>query len=164
MLTGTPNSALIYDLIFALAHFTSWSFLIWYGYKHKYDKIEWLLIIITGYIIFTIGTHLALLDIKSWQSFFINNIFPHNQGKSLISGLILAVPAMLLVSKLLRFQYSIFEPFSFSIPMSIAIQRFGCTYVGCCYGVTSDLPWSISYHFGHPLHYKLWLKGRKSVV
>ena len=39
-----------------------------------------------------------------------------------------------------------------SVVLGVAIGRMGCFLNGCCYGGTSDLPWSVSFPWGSPPH------------
>jgi phosphatidylglycerol:prolipoprotein diacylglycerol transferase len=39
-----------------------------------------------------------------------------------------------------------------SVVLGIAIGRIGCFLNGCCYGGTSELPWSVSFPWGSPPH------------
>ncbi len=153
------NPALIYNLFFALAHISSWIILIWYGIRYKYPIIHWLLIIVTGYISFTIGSHLLAFDADSLKVLIKDGVWPISQGTSLVSGLLLAVPSMLLMKHLLGFQNHVFEPYAFTIPLGIAIQRFGCLAAGCCYGKPTDFAFGISYDFGHRIHFQQWENG-----
>ena len=159
MIIDTQNPNFLYNIFFSLAHIVSWVILIWYGQKHKYPKLQWLLIIVTGYICFTIGSHVLAVNPESFKMLFSGEGWPVSKGKSLISGLLFAVPVMLLVKYLFKFNHAIFEPYAIAIPLGIAIQRFGCIAAGCCYGKATDLPWGVSYNYGHSLHYKQWEQG-----
>jgi prolipoprotein diacylglyceryltransferase len=153
------NPSIIYTLFLSLAHTISWAILFWYGHRHKYPKIQWLLIIVTGYTCFTIGSHVLAVNVESLKFLFSGGAWPISGGKSLIGGLLLAIPAMLLLKHLLKFNYTIFEPYAFTIPLGIAIQRIGCFAAGCCYGTTTNLPWGISYNYGHQIHFTQWEQG-----
>jgi len=150
------HPTLYYGLFFSLAHLTTWSILFFYGYKHKYPQLQWLLIIVTGFICFTIGTHMLAINIR--EVLILGN-WSAGKGKSLISGLLLAVPCLLLIKNLLKFNYDVFKPYAFAIPIGIAIQRLGCFVGGCCYGNLTDLPWGISYSHGFSAHFMQWEKG-----
>ena len=39
-----------------------------------------------------------------------------------------------------------------SVVLGVAIGRIGCFLNGCCYGGTSDLPWSVTFPWGSPSH------------
>lgn len=153
------NSSFLYDLFFSLAHILSWIILFWYGHKHKYPKFQWLLIIVTGFTFFTIGSHVLAINAESLKMLLNGGVWPISKGKSLISGLLMAIPAMLLLKYLLKFKYKIFEPYALILPISIAIQRFGCLAAGCCYGKPTDLPWGITYNYSNPAHYSQWEQG-----
>ena len=153
------NPTLLYGLFFSLAHIASWAILLYYGHKHKYPTFRWLLIIVTGYIFFTIGTHVLAVNVENLKLFLIGDGWQASSGKSLIGGLLFAIPAMLLVKNLVGFKAAIFEPYAFTLPIGIALQRVGCLAAGCCYGNESDFPWAISYKYGHFLHYTQWRQG-----
>lgn len=159
MIIDIQNPSFLYNLFFSLAHIVSWVILIWYGQKHKYPKFQWLLIIVTGYICFTIGSHVLAVNAESFKMLFSGEGWPVSEGKSLVSGLLLAIPAMLLVKYLFKFNYAIFEPYAITLPLGIAIQRIGCLAAGCCYGKATELPWGISYNYGHSSHYMQWEQG-----
>ena len=109
------NPSLLYKLFFLLAHISSWAILIYYGHKHKYPKFQWLLIIATGYIFFTIGSHVLAINAENLKLLLNGGGWPVSLGKSLIGGLLLAIPAMLLVRNLLGFKHEIFEPYAFTV-------------------------------------------------
>lgn len=153
------NPTFYYSFFFVLAHFISWVILIWYGFKHKFPLLQWLLIIVTGYVFFTIGSHLFAIDLTSLRQIVFLGEWPIISGKSLVSGFLFAIPAMLGLKYLIKFNYSIFEPYAFTIPLGIAIQRLGCLAAGCCYGNYSNVPWAISYSYGHKLHFMQWQQG-----
>lgn len=159
MTIDIQNPAFLYNLFFSLAHIVSWIILIWYGQRHKYPILQWLLIIVTGYIFFTIGSHVLAVNAASLKMLINGEGWPVSEGKSLVSGLLLAIPAMLLLKHILRFEYKIFEPYAITLPLGIAIQRMGCLAAGCCYGNATDLPWGVSYNYGHLSHYKQWEQG-----
>ncbi len=54
-----------------------------------------------------------------------------------------------------------------SLALGLAIGRVGCFMTGCCYGGPSDLPWSVTFPPGSPLHFRqiergtLYLHGLK---
>jgi len=154
-----PHSTSLYALFFALAHVVTWCIVFWYGYKHRYPLIPWLLIITTGFICFTIGTHVFAIDFKEIKELVINGKFLQGSAKSLIGGLLLAVPAMLLVKNLLKFHNDVFSPYAFAILLSIAIQRIGCFFSGCCYGKLTEMPWGIHYSHGFSAHIAQWEQG-----
>jgi hypothetical protein len=59
----------------------------------------------------------------------------------------------------LKFNYNVFKPYAFAIPIGIAIQRLGCFIGGCCYGNLTDLPWGITYSHGFNAHFIQWENG-----
>lgn len=150
------HPTLYYSLFFSLSHLVVWGILFYHGYKHRYPLIQWLLIIATGFIFFTVGTHVMAVDVKD---FFIHGTWPISKGKSLISGLLLAVPCLLFIRRLLKFNYDVFRPYAFAVPLGIAIQRFGCFFGGCCYGKITDVPWGVSYSHGYSAHFAQWERG-----
>lgn len=152
-----PN--FLYALFFFLAHIISWCILFRYGRRRNYPLTQWLLIIVTGYTFFTIGSNVLAVNAESVKMLLTGAGWPNSMGKSLIGGLLLAIPAMLLVKNLLKFSHAIFEPYAITIPLGIAIQRIGCLAAGCCYGNPTTLPWGISYDFGHFIHYTQWQQG-----
>ncbi len=150
------NRILLYGVFFAIAHIVTWCIVFWYGYRHRYPLIPWLLIVTSGFICFTIGTHLFAIDLKEIKEVVMNGNSLQGSGKTLIGGLLLAVPMMLIMKKLLGFHNDVFLPYAFAIPLSIAVQRIGCFFSGCCYGKMTEMPWGIHYSHGFSAHYSQW--------
>jgi len=159
MYPDIQHSISLYGIFFALAHLATWGIVFWYGIKRKYPLIPWLLIITTGFICFTIGTHFFAVDFRELGELIKSGKFLQGSAKSLIGGLLLAVPAMLLVKKLLKFHDDVFSPYAYAILLSIAIQRIGCFFSGCCYGKLTNMPWGIQYSHGYNAHITQWEQG-----
>jgi hypothetical protein len=103
-------------VFFAMAHIIIWCIVFWYGYRHLYPFITLLLIVTSGFICFTIGTHLFAIDVKEIREVVMNGRSLQGSAKSLIGGLLLVVPMLLIIKKLLGFHHDVFLPYAYAIP------------------------------------------------
>lgn len=55
-------------------------------------------------------------------------------GQMTLGGIILGLIALVVVTKFLHLSKNLFDYYGFSILSSLALQKFGCLFAGCCYG------------------------------
>jgi prolipoprotein diacylglyceryltransferase len=134
-----------YAIFYLLAFLTGFVLLMWEGRKRKYPIIQWMLVIITAFLFFIIGCRIVRFSLEEWRYVFRLESIPYGTGRSVLGGILLSVPGILIAKKLLRFNYSMVDAFALVLPLALVIQRFGCLMAGCCYGSPTSLPWAIQY-------------------
>lgn len=97
-----------------------------------------------------------LLELIINYQFFltnINNIGVFYSGRTIVGGLIGGTIGAILTKKFLGIKEKRGNLFAPAIALGIAIGRWGCFFVGCCYGKATSLPWGVDFGdgvFRHP--------------
>lgn len=100
----------------------------------------------------------------NWDYYMVNSyrIFSLNTaGFSLMGGLILASIFGLVTSILLKLDiWQLGDSIVPGLGLGLVFMRMGCFLNGCCYGLPSKLPWSVTYPYNSLAHkYYLSKKG-----
>lgn len=77
---------------------------------------------------------------------------PRLGGRTLIGGVIIGWLVVVVTKWRLGIQRSTGDLFALALPAGEAVGRIGCYFNGCCYGVTTRVPWAIFQHgaWRHP--------------
>jgi phosphatidylglycerol:prolipoprotein diacylglycerol transferase len=62
--------------------------------------------------------------------------------------MLFCIPAILISSRILKFNYSVFDAIALVLPAGMIFQRMGCFVAGCCYGTVTSAPWAVTYPAG----------------
>lgn len=74
-------------------------------------------------------------------------------GRSSLFSLIFALTFTLATMRYLRYRYPILDIYALFIPLGLALQRIGCHFAGCCYGIPTDSILGMNYpELGVTLH------------
>ncbi len=73
-------------------------------------------------------------------------------GRTIVGGLIGGMLSVLLVKKLLGIKGRRGNFFAPAVAAGLAIGRVGCFMGGCCYGVSTSLPWGVNFGDNIPRH------------
>ena len=141
----SENGGLWFSVFYLLSFLFCAAFLYFQGYKRKYPMPQWTLLIAAGMFVFIIGTKLFTYTAAQWNMVFHSLRFPEANGKTILGGLIMLVPGILLLKKILRFHYPVLDLVALVLPLAMALQRVGCLLNGCCFGRPTSLPWGIVY-------------------
>jgi prolipoprotein diacylglyceryltransferase len=139
------NGSQFYALFYFFAFLTGLFILIWEGRKRKFPTVPWLLVITTAFLFFMIGTQAIKFSSADWQRVFQFQDLENNNGRSVLGGILFAIPGLLLAKYFFKFRYNLMDAFAWAAPLGIVIQRFGCLMAGCCYGTPTSAPWGIQY-------------------
>ncbi len=74
-------------------------------------------------------------------------------GRSIIGGFIGGITAVVITKKIFKIQGKRGNLFAPAIALGLSIGRVGCFLRGCCYGITTSLPWGVDFGDGilrHP--------------
>ena len=66
-------------------------------------------------------------------------------GKTVVAGLAAAYLAVEVTKKILHIHVKTGDTFAVPLALALAVGRWGCFLNGCCYGVSTHLPWSVSF-------------------
>lgn len=117
--------------------------------KRKQFSLEKLLYILLGALLGgLIGSRLgsALFVYPEYYSkHMFDLLIPQVGGKTLVGGLIGGYLGAVIAKKIMKYTRSTGDLFAPGIALGIAFGRIGCFLNGCCYGVSTDLPWGVVY-------------------
>jgi len=139
------NGGAYYALFYFLAFLTGLIILIIEGRKRKFPLVAWLLVITTSFLFFMVGTQFIKFSSEDWQRVWQFKALDHSPGRSVLGGILFAIPGLLLAKHFFKFRYNVMDAFAWALPVGMLIQRVGCLMAGCCYGTITSVPWSIQY-------------------
>lgn len=74
-------------------------------------------------------------------------------GRSSLFSLVFALTFTLATMRYLRYRFPILDLYALFIPLGLALQRIGCYFAGCCYGIPTDSIFGMNYpEIGVSLH------------
>ncbi len=92
------------------------------------------------------GRLLFLLTEDTSAMTFAQKLMPWSGGFSVLGGIIAILIALPLYLKKLTIPILPFLDLAgIYAPLTQSISRIGCFFAGCCYGITSNVPWSVMY-------------------
>jgi prolipoprotein diacylglyceryltransferase len=139
-----------YTVFFILAFQIGLALLLYQGYKHKFPITPWLLIILTGFLFFVIGSKLFAIPAADWAYIFQSGILqPEMNRRTVLGGAVTGLLGIVLAIRWFNFPVTTLDSFAVLIPLTLIFQRVGCFIAGCCFGSPTTLPWSISYSHSH---------------
>ncbi|MCB9290531.1 MAG: prolipoprotein diacylglyceryl transferase [Lewinellaceae bacterium] len=140
------NSAIILAVVFAL-------FIQWKEMKRlRLSLLLGFVVIAAVNTALVIGSRLGAIDMAGWQGLFHGGVLPHSSGKTILGGILLALPVYLLFKKYWRLPGSLADVIFIALPLAAAVGRLGCVAAGCCHGVITDSWLSWSYGPGMPAY------------
>ncbi len=151
------NGNQFYALLSFIAFLIGFIVLILEGRKRKFANIQWLLVIATSFLFFLVGAQVLKFSGEDWHRVFEFKKLTHDPGRSLLGGILLAIPGLLLTKYFLKLRYNLMDAFAFAVPLGLLIIRVGCHMAGCCYGKPTSVSWGVqygadSYAFSQHLH------------
>lgn len=114
------------------------------GLKKGHPFVSLWLIAITGTLFFIAGTGLFTFSFSEWKLFLFNGVSAQTGEKSVLGG-ILALFGFLLAIYWLKEKVALIDHIAIAFIVAVGIQNIGCLKAGCCYGITSSVPWAIRY-------------------
>ncbi|HZX73632.1 MAG TPA: prolipoprotein diacylglyceryl transferase family protein, partial [Cyclobacteriaceae bacterium] len=147
----TPHGDFYYSMFYFLAFIAGFVMLVMEGRKRKFPEMPWLVVITTSFLFFIVGTQAIRLSMEDWQHVSQFKALEYFPGRSVLGGILFAIPGLLLTKYILGFREDVMDAFVFAAPMGLLIQRLGCLMAGCCYGTTTSVPWGIQYGTSSPV-------------
>lgn len=116
--------------------------------RKKYNSENVLYIVFAALFGGLIGSKLGSA-LFVYPDFYIKNplaiLFPEVGGKTIVGGLIGGYFGVVIAKKFLKVKRSTGDLFAPGLALGIAIGRVGCFLNGCCYGISSHLPWAVMF-------------------
>jgi len=157
------NGGLYYNLSYFLSALIVIGFTLYWGIAKKIPLVPWILSVVTILLFFIAGTRLFSMNKEDWMYFFDTGIIHLSNGRTVLGGIIIAIPGALLCNYYFGLNFDFSKPFALVTPLVVVVIRIGCLLVGCCYGTQSDLPWAICYTSNSPAFINQVNKGLISV-
>ena len=145
LLINPEHPGSYYAFFYLIAFLTGFVLLLIQGRKRNFPVIPWMLVIATAFLFFMIGCQLITFSLLEWEHVMRFDPIPYSTGRSVLGGILLSIPGILLARKFLRFKVGTMDAFAQVLPIALVVERFGCLMAGCCYGTPSRLPWAIQY-------------------
>jgi phosphatidylglycerol---prolipoprotein diacylglyceryl transferase len=84
---------------------------------------------------FAAGSSAGFLTADAWLG----------DGKTVVAGMIGAYVLVELTKLALEIRVKTGDTFALPLALSMAVGRWGCFFNGCCYGVSTELPWGVNF-------------------
>ncbi len=140
------NSPLLFAVTFEIAILVLIATFIIDSYRKKYPFIISILIAYSLLIIYFIGFKVGTFNNYSNAiSYLIKPDTAFIRGKNGAMGMFIVIPVLILIIRFLKIKLHILNSLAFGIPIAMFIQRWGCLFNGCCYGIYCQYPWAIQY-------------------
>ena len=130
-----------------------------FSHRLKIPLRSVLLLLTTVTVCTIVGSRLSTIPVSEWGQLIVTGRFDGYHGRYAIGGLLFGLAGLVLSRHFLRINKSIINLYAWISPIGFGIQKMGCFFNGCCYGKSSDLPWSVQYPFGANAHYHHFLSG-----
>ena len=139
------STGIYYSLFYLLSFLIGFVLLVLEGRKRKFPVIPWMLVITTVFMFFLFGVQAIRFSKEDWQLVFQFKALSSDPGRSVIGGILFAVPGLLLAKYFLRFRFDLLDAFALVAPVGMFFQRLGCFLAGCCFGTPTTMPWGAQY-------------------
>jgi phosphatidylglycerol:prolipoprotein diacylglycerol transferase len=159
LLMDITAGSTLYQLFYMFAFLAAYTVMIYEGYRRRLPMLAWVLILASIRLAVVAGTKVFSYSSADWQYMFANHVFLQNTQKTMFGGVLLGAGAYLLARYLLKFRHSVWDTVAVAFPVAVSIQTIGCFFYGCCYGTTSDIPWSVQYPVMSLAHYHQFESG-----
>lgn len=140
------NGALLLALI--LAFFIQWLEL----KRLKLDLLSSFVVVAVFNVALVLGSRLGAIDLVNWKYLFWQGHGFHSPGKTVMGGLLLALPLFWLLKKYWHLEGTHADAIFIGLPLAAAVSRLGCAAAGCCHGVITTSAFSWTYGPGMPAY------------
>lgn len=147
--------ALFYVLSFAVTLLL----IVTFSIRQKIPLWSVFLLLTTASLFTIIGSRFITIPVNEWAGVIRSGDFAGHSGRSAIGGLVFGLAALILSARFLGLGKSVLDMYAWISPIGFGIQKIGCFFNGCCYGIQSDLPWSIKYPTGTSAHFHHYFNG-----
>jgi phosphatidylglycerol:prolipoprotein diacylglycerol transferase len=156
------NGQFFYDLFYRISFLLVLIIYLLEGYKRKFPWSTWLLVIVTVRIFFITGSKFGAITPDDFSYFIHHFQFPAQYNTNLMGALVFGFIGVAFAKGLLHIKYPILDAFAIAAPFGMAVQRFGCLMVGCCYGTETHIPWGIQYGVHAPAYFHQFISHQIS--
>lgn len=142
---SSEHGSIIFQVMYQFAFLSGIVLFLYAGYKRNYPLSSLMLMLALGGFFLIAGTKLGTYNTEDWQQLFSTGQFPATSGKTILTGMLALMLGLLLAKSFLKMNASVLDLGALVVPVSMIFQKIGCLFAGCCYGLPTDLPWSVRY-------------------
>lgn len=147
------DSEFYYPLFYKLAFLAGFLIVLGIGIRRKYPLGTWILLNSIATVFAIIGSKVGTFGIEEWQSLFETGILPDTGRKTAFGAMIFGLVGLMISKKMLDFKAPVLDAYVWSVPVAMILQRIGCLFAGCCYGLPYDGVGAVIYQNpGHLLY------------
>ncbi len=154
-----PSPGHRFGFFYSVAFVAALLLLLYEGYRRKFPMLRWILIVSFSQILFIAGTKLFALSNDEWETMLKTLVLVPTYKKELFGGLLMLGAGLWTGKKWMQFRHGILDPFAIVLPLSLAIQKAGCFFAGCCFGRPCELPWAVQYPVDTLPHYHHYMQS-----
>lgn len=124
-----------------------------YGRKRNIP-IRSVLLVLSATTFFTVaGSRFFLTPVSQWVDLFIYGTNTSHIGRSAIGGIVFGLTGFILSSRFAGLDKNVFVFYAWLTPVGYGIQKFGCFFNGCCFGIPADSIIGVTYPKGTNAHF-----------
>lgn len=116
------------------------------AYRSEKKLIDFSFFLTTLIFFAIIGSRMVSFSFDQWETFLYEQKLNEIPGRSALGALIGICLGIFFYARCMGLPNRWYKHISYALPLAFAIQKFGCLAMGCCYGVETNLPWSVCYH------------------
>jgi prolipoprotein diacylglyceryltransferase len=153
MIIDISNPSFYFAFFYVLSFGVTFALFIIFSSRLKIPLRSVFLLLATVSLFTIVGSRLSAVPFSDLGQIILSGRFEHSHGRYAIGGLLFGLFGLLLSQRILRIDKGIISLYAWIAPIGFGIQKMGCFFNGCCYGIPSDLPWSIQYPISTNAHY-----------
>ncbi len=142
---STAFGGLIYALLYPTSFLVLFSFFLYEGHRRKYPLTNWALIGVMACIFAIAGTKIATLNLDDWRSFLMDWQLPATTAKTSLGAIAGGLLGIFAAKKILNVRLPVIDSFALALPAALVVQRIGCLFAGCCFGLPTNGGWGLRY-------------------
>jgi phosphatidylglycerol:prolipoprotein diacylglycerol transferase len=115
------------------------------GKRKAYPLATWVTVIAVFNGLLVAGSRLGGFSLADWATLFGKGIFPPHAEKTVMGGLLLALPVYFIVKRWWKLPAGAIDSIVLGLPLAAFFCRIGCLFSGCCFGELTHGAWGLCY-------------------
>jgi hypothetical protein len=145
IIIDTTHGGMWFTVAYLAAFTTAAGIMVVQGIRKKHPASDWLLILATGVVFFTIGEKAFTWSPQQWFIVFTEFSIPEADEKNSFGGILGLLAGIFVAKLILGYRRPVIDNLAIGLPVALAISRIGCLLAGCCYGTPTGMPFGIQY-------------------
>lgn len=132
---STEYGGFIYALLYPTSFLVLLAFYLYSGHRRCYPLATWAIIGVVTCVFAIAGTKAATLGLDDWRNFFTDWQLPATTAKTSLGAILGGLLGIFLAKKILNVNWPVLDGFALALPAALIVQRVGCLFAGCCFGL-----------------------------